>query len=304
MLGGMVVAFVVIVLAAAAATCRSGNAVDVAGALGKMNVVDLSPQLDNRYTFWSGLTGGCFLALAYFGTDQSQVQRYLSGRSLTESRLGLLFNGLLKVPMQFLILFVGVMVFVFYQFTPPPLLLQRAALRARRRRRRTRPSCARSRRSGRGVQADKRAEADALAGGARRRATRAADRGAAARAPGRRAAGRRASASEAKAADRPRRCRARRPRTRDYVFLSLRDARLAARARRPAAGGHPVRRHVVDRQRAERAGRDARRSTSTGAASAARPPTRHYLRAAKLLTVVWGAARGGLRRASRRCSTT
>ena len=84
-------------------------------------MVDFSADLGNRYTFWSGLTGGCFLAMSYFGTDQSQVQRYLSGRSIAESRLGLLFNGLFKVPMQFLILFVGVMVFVFYQFNPPPL---------------------------------------------------------------------------------------------------------------------------------------------------------------------------------------
>ena len=100
----------------------------LAGTLGKMNVVDFSPDLGNRYTFWSGLTGGGFLAMAYFGTDQSQVQRYLSGRSVTESRLGLLFNGLLKVPMQFLILFVGVMVFVFYQFNPPPLFFNESEL--------------------------------------------------------------------------------------------------------------------------------------------------------------------------------
>src|SRR5678816_2850934 len=83
---------------------------------------------DSRYTLWSGLAGGCFLAMSYFGTDQSQVQRYLSGRSVTESRLGLLFNGLVKVPMQFLILFVGVMVFVFYQFNSPPLSFNEPAL--------------------------------------------------------------------------------------------------------------------------------------------------------------------------------
>jgi Na+/proline symporter len=93
-----------------------------------MNVVDFSGGLGSRYTFWSGLLGGGFLAMAYFGTDQSQVQRYLSGRSITESRLGLLFNGLFKVPMQFLILFVGVMVFVFYQFNPPPLFFNEAEL--------------------------------------------------------------------------------------------------------------------------------------------------------------------------------
>jgi Na+/proline symporter len=93
-----------------------------------MKVVDFSPRLDTRYTFWSGMTGGLFVALAYFGTDQSQVQRYLSGSSLTESRLGLLFNGLLKVPMQFFILLVGLMVFVFYQFHQPPLFFHTAEL--------------------------------------------------------------------------------------------------------------------------------------------------------------------------------
>ena len=98
-----------------------------------MNVVDFSPRLDSRYTFWSGITGGFFLAMSYFGTDQSQVQRYLSGRSITESRLGLLFNGLFKVPMQFLILFVGVMVFVFHQFQPAPIFFNQAALDAARR---------------------------------------------------------------------------------------------------------------------------------------------------------------------------
>ncbi|HEX3901625.1 MAG TPA: sodium:solute symporter [Polyangia bacterium] len=127
MLGGMVVAFVVIVHRLPAELSLR-HAVAVAGTLGKMNVVDFSPQLGNRYTFWSGLTGGGFLAMAYFGTDQSQVQRYLSARSVTESRMGLLFNGLLKVPMQFLILFVGVMVFVFYQFNAPPLFFNESEL--------------------------------------------------------------------------------------------------------------------------------------------------------------------------------
>src|SRR4029079_14359535 len=79
-------------------------------------------DVKDRYNFWSGITGGLFLALSYFGTDQSQVGRYLTGRSITESRLGLLFNGVLKIPMQFLILFVGILVFVFYQFSTPPLL--------------------------------------------------------------------------------------------------------------------------------------------------------------------------------------
>ncbi|HVY39873.1 MAG TPA: sodium:solute symporter [Polyangia bacterium] len=127
MLGGMVVAFIVVVRRLPP-DLTFGNALSIAGTFGKMNVVDFSGGLGSRYTFWSGLLGGGFLAMAYFGTDQSQVQRYLSGRSITESRLGLLFNGLFKVPMQFLILFVGVMVFVFYQFNPPPLFFNEAEL--------------------------------------------------------------------------------------------------------------------------------------------------------------------------------
>ena len=97
------------------------KALDIAGASGKMDVLDFSFNLENRYTFWSGIIGGSFLALSYFGTDQSQVQRYLSGKSIKEMQLGLIFNGLLKVPMQFFILLVGVMVFVFYQFNATPL---------------------------------------------------------------------------------------------------------------------------------------------------------------------------------------
>ena len=97
------------------------DAIDIAGATGKMEVLDFSFDLENRYTVWTGLIGGTFLMLSYFGTDQSQVQRYLSGRSMKEMQMGLLFNGLLKVPMQFFILLVGVMVFVFYQFNPAPL---------------------------------------------------------------------------------------------------------------------------------------------------------------------------------------
>ena len=97
------------------------KALDIAGASGKMKVLDFSFDLNNRYTVWTGLLGGTFLMLSYFGTDQSQVQRYLSGKSLRESQFGLLFNGLLKVPMQFFILMVGVMVFVFYQFNNAPL---------------------------------------------------------------------------------------------------------------------------------------------------------------------------------------
>ena len=104
------------------------EAVDVAGVMKKMNVIDTSLDIKNRYTLISGLTGGLFLALSYFGTDQSQVQRYLGGKSIKESRLGLMFNGLLKVPMQFFILFVGIMVFVFYQFNEPPVFFNKTGL--------------------------------------------------------------------------------------------------------------------------------------------------------------------------------
>jgi hypothetical protein len=97
------------------------DAFHIAGKMGKLNTIDFSFNLDDRYTFWSGLIGGTFLALSYFGTDQSQVQRYLSGSSVTQSRMGLLLNGMIKVPMQFFILLIGAMVFVFYQFITPPL---------------------------------------------------------------------------------------------------------------------------------------------------------------------------------------
>lgn len=108
------------------------DATALAGALGKMNVVDFRLDWNNRYNFWSGLIGGFFVAMAYFGTDQSQVQRYLSGRSITESRLGLLFNGLFKIPMQFLILYIGLLVFVFYLFVQPPIFFNTPALEAAR----------------------------------------------------------------------------------------------------------------------------------------------------------------------------
>ena len=97
------------------------NAMHIAGANDKMNIVNFSLDLEEKYTFWSGITGGFFLALAYFGTDQSQVGRYLSGKTVKESQMGLLMNGLLKVPMQFFILLTGVLVFVFFQFNPVPL---------------------------------------------------------------------------------------------------------------------------------------------------------------------------------------
>lgn len=98
-----------------------GDAIKVAGKMDKLEVVNFEFDLSNRYTFWTGMLGGVFLFVSYFGTDQSQVQRYLSGKSLSESRLGLLFNGIIKVPMQFLVLFVGVLVFVFFQFTKAPI---------------------------------------------------------------------------------------------------------------------------------------------------------------------------------------
>jgi len=98
-----------------------GKAMKIAGASDKLNILDFSFDTKSRYTFWSGITGGLFLALSYFGTDQSQVQRYLSGKSIRESQLGLIFNGMLKIPMQFFILLVGVMVFVFYQYNAAPL---------------------------------------------------------------------------------------------------------------------------------------------------------------------------------------
>ncbi len=106
------------------------DAVYLAGAVGKLNTIDTHFDLNNRYTLWSGLIGGAFLSLAYFGCDQSQVQRYLTGKSIAQSKLGLLFNALAKVPMQFFILFVGAMVFVFYLFVPPPMLFERVALKA------------------------------------------------------------------------------------------------------------------------------------------------------------------------------
>ncbi len=123
---GMLAAFFIIV-ASLPEDIGFTNALEIAGASGKLEVLDFSFDLENRYTVWSGLIGGTFLMLSYFGTDQSQVQRYLSGKSVRESQLGLLFNGLLKVPMQFFILLVGVMVFVFYQFNPSPLNFNPAA---------------------------------------------------------------------------------------------------------------------------------------------------------------------------------
>ena len=123
----MIVIMIGLVIAAAIVITRLpepvslGGAVKIAGALGRINPVSFHLDFNSRYNFWAGITGGFFLQLSYFGTDQSQVQRYLSGRSIAEMRLGLLFNGMFKVPMQFLILFIGVMVFVFFVFTRPPM---------------------------------------------------------------------------------------------------------------------------------------------------------------------------------------
>ena len=118
--GGMFVAFLLI-LNYLPLDITFTKALEIAGASGKMEILDFSFDFNNKYTFWSGIIGGTFLALSYFGTDQSQVQRYLSGKSMKEMQLGLIFNGLLKIPMQFFILLVGVMVFVFYQFNSSPL---------------------------------------------------------------------------------------------------------------------------------------------------------------------------------------
>ena len=104
------------------------DSVKIAGKMGKLEAVDFSLDFSKRYTFWSGITGGLFLSLSYFGTDQSQVARYLTGKNVTESRMGLMFNALLKIPMQFFILFVGVMVFIFYQFVQPPVYFKKPAV--------------------------------------------------------------------------------------------------------------------------------------------------------------------------------
>lgn len=119
-LGGMTVAFVYLLN-----YIPDGYSVSemfhVAGATGKMQAIDFSFNMESRYTIWAGLTGGLFLQLAYFGTDQSQVQRYLTGQTIRQSRMGLLLNGMLKVPMQLFILLIGVMVFIFYQFHQAPV---------------------------------------------------------------------------------------------------------------------------------------------------------------------------------------
>lgn len=126
-MGGMFAAFFMIIGYIGDHT-TFGGALEIAGNLGKLEAVNFSTDAGERYTIWSGLTGGFFLALSYFGTDQSQVQRYLGGSSATESRMGLMFNAMLKIPMQFFILFTGVMVYVFFIFYNPPIHFKEASV--------------------------------------------------------------------------------------------------------------------------------------------------------------------------------
>lgn len=123
---GMALAFIIAVNRLPA-DLSFGRALSIAGGMGKLQAVDFSLDPNRRYTFWSGILGGFFLSLSYFGADQSQVQRYLAGNSLTASRVGLLFNAVVKVPMQFLILLLGAMIFLFYQFEKPPIYFNRPA---------------------------------------------------------------------------------------------------------------------------------------------------------------------------------
>ena len=117
---GMITAFIFIIQSLPD-NIKFSNALQLAGINEKLNMLDFSFDLENRYTFWSGITGGLFLALSYFGTDQSQVQRYLSAKSLKESQRGLMMNGFLKIPMQFFILLIGVLVFIFFQYEKAPI---------------------------------------------------------------------------------------------------------------------------------------------------------------------------------------
>jgi Na+/proline symporter len=126
-MGGMIIAFITI-LKLLPENVGFIDALSLAAQNDKMDILDFEFDLDNRYNIWSGLIGGFFVALAYFGTDQSQVQRYISSKSIRESQMGLVFNGLLKVPLQFFILLTGVMVFVFYQFNQSPIFFNNAAV--------------------------------------------------------------------------------------------------------------------------------------------------------------------------------
>ncbi len=126
-MGGMFLAFFIL-LHYISAYADFSDALGIAGALGKTQAVDFDFNFEKRYTFWSGITGGLFLALSYFGTDQSQVQRYLGGKDIRASKMGLMFNAVFKIPMQFFILFVGVMVYVFYIFYTPPIHFKEKSL--------------------------------------------------------------------------------------------------------------------------------------------------------------------------------
>jgi len=119
-MGGMFYAFYMLV-SYLSPHASFGEAISIAGAFEKMEIVNFSFDINERYTIWSGLTGGLFLSLSYFGTDQSQVQRYLSGSNIRQSRMGLMFNAILKIPMQFFILLIGILVFVFYQYYERPI---------------------------------------------------------------------------------------------------------------------------------------------------------------------------------------
>ena len=122
---GMVAALILLVARLPDGLGFTGS-VAAAGALGKLHAVDFSLDPSRRYTVWTGVLGGLFLSLSYFGTDQSQVQRYIGGASLREGRLGLMFNAVVKIPMQFVILMLGALLFVFYQFAPHPVFFNRA----------------------------------------------------------------------------------------------------------------------------------------------------------------------------------
>ena len=124
---GMTLAFVILILKIKDFTDLS-TAFEIAGSAGRLEIIDFDFDLNERYTVWSGLTGGLFLALSYFGTDQSQVQRYLTGKNIRESRLGLMFNAVLKIPMQLFILLTGVLVFIFYLYVKPPMFFNQVAL--------------------------------------------------------------------------------------------------------------------------------------------------------------------------------
>src|SRR5882724_400170 len=127
MLSGLILSLITVIVLLPSSV-SFGDAVFLAGAAGRLNAVTTNFDWNDRFNIWSGLIGGTFLFLSYFGCDQSQVQRYLTGKSISESRLSLLFNAVAKIPMQFFILFIGAMVFVFYLFVQPPLLFQHAEL--------------------------------------------------------------------------------------------------------------------------------------------------------------------------------